>query len=166
MAREFIVKHATYNTKQRMKEIQFHMIIRHLQLFHKRSLRLAKDFEYYLDNIIENFCLMHDIKISVIAYAKSRVHHTHYKPDRVEVALATKYLEMPVRIATTLGKVSNRKMYEALEKYITEEGSYELLPKYDPEVILELEKFNKAYSLMFGHASQVSKITEEVYGNE
>ena len=163
MPRKFVVKHATYNTRQRMKEIQFWFIIRHLKMRQKRTIRMAKDFEYFLDNILENFCQIHDIKISIIKYAIGKANHTHYKPTHTEVALATKYLEIPVRIAVLLGGVGNKKMYDALEQYIKVDNSYDLLPKFDTEVILELEKFNKAYNHMFGLSQHVSKITSETY---
>ena len=160
--RKFIVKHASYSTKQRMKEIQFWFIIRQLQQKPKQ-IKMAQDYEYYIDNIIENFCHLHNIKISTIKYAMAKAHHTHYKPDAIEIALATKYLNIPVRTATILGRIGNKKLYDSLEHYINKLKSPNLQAKFDIEVTIELEKFNRAYNKMFSKSQLISKLTEEIY---
>ena len=163
---KYIVGRATYNTKQRMKEIHFFFIIKQLSLYHKRNIRLAKEFNYYLENIIENFCQIYQIKISTIKYAMNRMHHVHYKPTHLEVGLASKYLDIPFKIAVALGKVSNRVVYRELEKYITQDGHYELLPKFDVEVIIELERFNKAFTHMFKLSNHLCVISEDTYDSD
>ena len=163
MPRKFLVKHASYSTKQRMKEIQFWFIVRQLSQKYKKRIVIAKDHQYYLENIIENFCEANELKTTSIKYAMAKANHQYYKPTHLEVALATKYLDIPVRIAFQLSNISNRKMYAALETYIKKENSYDLEPRFDLEITIELEKFNRAFHQMFGRSQYVSNITEEVY---
>ena len=163
MPRKFIIKDASYSTKQRMKEVQFWFIIQHLTLRRHKNLEITEDMQYFLDNIIESFCQLNDIKTSTIEYAISKSRYNFYRPSHLEVALASKYLAVPVRIAIKVGGVSNKKMYEELETYIKYHGSYDLKPRFDIEVIMEIEKFNRAYNRMFGKAQYVSTLTKEVY---
>lgn len=166
MARNFIVKKAEHSTKQRMKEIQFWFIMKQWRLKHIKRLVIGTDYELYIDNMIENFCQLHNIKLTAIQYATSRIHQMFFRPTHLEIALATKYLNLPVRLGMKLGNVGNRKLYIALENYISKEGSYDLEPRFDQEIVQELEKFNRAFNRMFGYSSHISEITDDVYEKE
>lgn len=152
MARKFIVAIATHSTKNRMKEVQFYLIIQQLQ----------KEFgeNIYLENIIENLSEMFGCRTTNIHYAISNLNTLAYKPTTLEFILANKYLKIDIRTLCTITKRASRTMYSTLEHYMTVEEHYSLQPKFSDAILLDIELFNKGINKLFGKISNIANITK------
>jgi len=160
--REFILKKPSHSTKLRMIEVHFWYIIRVLYFKQHKRVTLPHQYELYIDNIIEAVCLLKDVKPTPIKYAISKINSPFHRPTLTEIALATKYLDFSIRNTMYLAKKGSRSIYNALEHYI-KDGSPDLEPRFDQDIYLELEKFNKAIIHMFSDLNYISKTSNLVY---
>lgn len=160
--REFILKKPSHSTKQRMIEVHFWYIMRVLYFRQHKRIQLPHQYELYIDNIIEAVCLLMDVKPTPIKYAISKINSPYHRPTQTEIALGTKYLDISIRNTMYLAKKGSRSIYNVLENYI-KDGSPDLEPRFDQDVYLELEKFNKAIIKMFADLEYISKTSDLVY---
>ena len=147
-AREFIMKSPSYYTKQRIKEVQFWLIIQQLKSEHGLSL--------YLDNIIENLSLLFGCKITNINYAIANLDFLINRPNALELGLTNKYADVQIRTVCKVAKIANKTVYNALEKYV-EEGSPDLVPRLSEALAIDIEKFNTGMKSVFEHISNLIK---------
>ena len=153
--REFIMKTPTYNTKQRMKEVQFWLIIQQIKERYSTSI--------YIENVIENLSLLFGCKVTNINYAIANLDYLINKPKPLELGLLNKYADAQIRTICKVGRVANKTIYNALEDYV-EEGSPELVPRLSDTVLIDIEKFIKGMDTVFGKISHLVKTTRKVNG--
>lgn len=146
MPREFIVGLPSYPTKQRMKEVQFYLIMKQLTKNQKDSI--------YIDNIIENLAQQLGVKISNINYAIGNLETIQFKPTPLELILCAKYIGIKMRTVCSLVGKASRTLYNSLEKYVNE-GHYDIHPKLSPQIIEDIEIFNKGLQTIFGNISEL-----------
>lgn len=144
--RQFTMKIPTEPTKNRIKEVQFYLIITQIKSY--------KPHVINLDDIIENLALLYDCKITNIEYAITNMGSFINKPTPLELGLAHKYADIPIRSVCALAKVANKTIYDALERYV-ENGSPDLTPKFSPQIIDDIEKFNRGMGQTFERISHV-----------
>jgi hypothetical protein len=160
--RQFILKTPTHSTKQRMKEVQFWFIMRVLYLRHYKRIQVPHEYELYIDNIVESLSLLNNAKPTAVKYAISKINHHQFKPSTTELALASKYLDIPMRTIMEASKKGNRSIYRALEEYI-KNGSLDLEPRFDTDILIEIEKFNLGFYKVFNFVSSIIKPTKIIY---
>ena len=151
MAREFIMQKPSYNTKQRIKEVIFWLIIKQIKSENSTSL--------YIDNVIENLALLYNCKVTNINYAIANLEYIVNRPNPVELGLANKYADVQIRTICKVAKVANKTIYNALEDYVNE-GSPELVPRLSDTVLIDIEKFIKGMSVTFEKISHMVKVTQ------
>lgn len=145
-----------------MKEVQFWFIMEILYLRRYKKKVVPHEYQLYIDSIVDSICMLFGIKSSVIKYAIGKINKTMFLPTNTELILASKYLDIPVRDIMKVSRVGNRKLYTALENYINND-SIDLAPRFDQDVYLEIEKFNKAVEKLLNDINSVSKISSLVY---
>lgn len=160
--RQFILKTPTHSTKQRMKEVQFWFIMRILYLKHHKRIQVPHEYELYIDNIVESLCLLNNAKPTAIKYAISKINHNTFKPSTTEFGLASKYLNIPMRVIMSASKKGNRTIYSSLENYI-KNGSVDLEPRFDTDILIEIEKFNIGFYRVFNIISSLIEPTKLIY---
>lgn len=154
-ARDFIMKTPSYTTKQRIKEVQFWLIVKQLKAEHSTSI--------YIDNIIENLSLLFGCKVTNINYAIANLDYMINKPNALELGLANKYVDVQIRTVCRVAKIANKTVYGALEKYVNE-GSPDLVPRLSDTILIDIEKFIVGMSKVFDVISHLVKTTRTVNG--
>lgn len=141
----------TERTRLRVIETQFYLVIQALT---------GKDLErdtIYMENIIENICLLYGIKTSDVTFAINNLFSSQGKPSKLEYILTGIYGRIPVRDVCRLAKMSQKTYYEILEHYVVYEGGYDLIPRLEENTILELEKFIQACNTIFSELAMITK---------
>lgn len=132
-----IIQEPTPNTRSRLKEIKFYLIINAI-IGEGQTGMLKHD-------LLELLVKESGVKLDVIMRAANAILHRAYAPDKTELVIGCRHMGMSVLQTIATIETSNPTYYRLLETYI-KDGEYELMPRLDKAYRGSIEIFTTAVS--------------------
>lgn len=145
---KYVLQEPTESTLERVKEIQFYLIIKSMQVSYNTSTN-------QVDVLMEALSSLFGCNWDRLSYAMAMLESISARPSREELVIGSKLLGVPNRTMLDLLGMANSTYYKILQEYINE-GEYPLAANLRDEEAREVNVFLDGYKTSFKHATHLS----------
>lgn len=143
----YLLQEPSEVTKKRMLEIKFY-------LFMQSFLMKAGNQSTFKTDVLGIIANTFNLNTSALLSILNTLEHPQYKPTQKEIVIASKHMNMIVRLVTEQKLVSNGNYYRILQDYI-DEGEPSLFPKLTEAMHEQIKLFFDNTTELFKHVSYV-----------
>jgi hypothetical protein len=134
------------DAKKRIIEIQFYIFIQSIIRFFNTTTT-----QFFL----ETLCEILEVKKNIISISASEIIQYKLRPTKLEIAIASRYLEIPFRKVSKYNKTCTKTIYKNLNEYLTHQ--IPLTPKFKDDRHETIEEFLKKFNTMLEKGMDVAQ---------